>query len=72
MTALPEKVPPKGGIFLQHFPFSNRLYSKGGERLRTEDELTQSYLAHCKTVWNICYPYFLSQPDTEDAVQDEE
>lgn len=40
--------------------------------MRTEDELTQSYLAHCKTVWNICYPYFLSQPDTEDAVQDEE
>lgn len=38
--------------------------------MRTEKELAQSYLAHCKTVWNICYPYFLSQPDTEDAVQE--
>lgn len=36
----------------------------------TENELTKSYLTHCKTVWNICYPYFLSQADTEDAVQE--
>lgn len=36
----------------------------------SENELEKSYLTHCKTVWNICYPYFLSRADTEDAVQE--
>ncbi len=38
--------------------------------MRSECELTESYLRNYKTVWNICYPYFLSQADTEDAVQE--
>lgn len=38
--------------------------------MRPEHELTESYLRNCKTVWNICYPFFLSQADTEDAVQE--
>lgn len=31
---------------------------------------TQSYHRHCRTVWNICYPYFMNPSDTEDAVQE--
>lgn len=38
--------------------------------MRSERELTESYLRNYKTVWNICYPFFLSQADTEDAVQE--
>lgn len=38
--------------------------------MRSENELTEAFLRHSKTVWNICYPYFLSQADTEDAVQE--
>lgn len=38
--------------------------------MRSEKELTQRYLQHSKTVWNICYPYFMNAADTEDAVQE--
>lgn len=34
------------------------------------EALTAAYVRHSKTVWNICYPYFLNPADTEDAVQD--
>ncbi len=36
----------------------------------SEPALAQCYLRHCRTVWNICYPYFMNAPDTEDAVQE--
>ena len=36
----------------------------------SEEALTAAYLRHWKTVWHICYPYFLNHADTEDAVQD--
>ena len=35
-----------------------------------KEELTQIYDRHCRTVWNICYPYFMNAPETEDAVQE--
>jgi len=38
--------------------------------LISEEALTAAYLRHWKTVWHICYPYFLNHADTEDAVQD--
>lgn len=38
--------------------------------MRTTKELTECYARHRKTVWNICYSYFLNPADTEDAVQD--
>jgi len=38
--------------------------------LISEETLTAAYLRHWKTVWHICYPYFLNRADTEDAVQD--
>ena len=34
------------------------------------EKWTQIYHRHCKTVWNICYPYFMNPADTEDAVQE--
>lgn len=33
-------------------------------------ELEDSYRRNMKTVWNICYPYFMNRADTEDAVQE--
>lgn len=33
-------------------------------------DITESYMRHWKTVWNICYPYFMNPADTEDAVQE--
>ncbi len=38
--------------------------------MRSEKALSDLYARHVRTVWNICYPYFMNQPDTEDAVQD--
>lgn len=38
--------------------------------MKTKEEWTQIYCRHCKTVWNICYPYFMNPADTEDAVQE--
>ncbi len=38
--------------------------------MKTKEEWTQIYRRHCKTVWNICYPYFMNPADTEDAVQE--
>ncbi|MCQ2418679.1 MAG: sigma-70 family RNA polymerase sigma factor [Clostridia bacterium] len=33
-------------------------------------DIKEIYLRHWKTVWNICYPYFMNPADTEDAVQE--
>lgn len=33
-------------------------------------DITEIYRRHWKTVWNICYPYFMNPADTEDAVQE--
>ena len=38
--------------------------------MKTKEEWTQIYRRHCRTVWNICYPYFMNPADTEDAVQE--
>ncbi len=38
--------------------------------MRTKEEWTELYYRQCKTVWNICYPYFMNTPETEDAVQE--
>lgn len=38
--------------------------------MKTNEEWTQIYRRHCRTVWNICYPYFMNPADTEDAVQE--
>lgn len=33
-------------------------------------DLEQIYDRNFRTVWNICYPYFMNPQDTEDAVQE--
>lgn len=33
-------------------------------------DITGSYRRNWKTVWNICFPYFMNHADTEDAVQE--
>ena len=38
--------------------------------MRSKEEWTAIYDRHCKTVWNICYPYFMNPTQTEDAVQE--
>lgn len=38
--------------------------------MRTAAELERIYGRQCKTVWNICFPYFMNGHDTADAVQE--
>ncbi len=39
-------------------------------KLRTEEEITDLYLRHSRTVWRVCFAYLKNPADTEDAVQD--
>lgn len=38
--------------------------------MRTKEDFEMIYQRHVRTVWNICYPYFMDPADTEDAVQE--
>jgi RNA polymerase sigma factor (sigma-70 family) len=40
-----------------------------GSLLRTNEELTQIYDRHVKTVYRVCFMYMKNQADTEDMVQ---
>jgi len=40
-----------------------------GSLLRTNEELTQIYNRHIKTVYRVCFMYMKNQSDTEDMVQ---
>ena len=38
--------------------------------LRTDKEIAEIYMRHCKTVYRVCFAFMKDPADTEDAVQD--
>ena len=38
--------------------------------LRTDKEITDIYMRHCKTIYRVCFAYMKNQADTEDAVEE--